>query len=570
LTSTGCVTGSRRTSGNSDASLMIRSLTAILLSAALTASHVAAQAALPAVAPKVACAAMRGFDPKLPEAPTQISEAREAEVDGKTMCVVKGYVSPQIKFEVRLPVQGWTQRYLQTGCGGLCGNLSIRAPQRGCPMLQRGEFVTASTDMGHEGQGGTWGASDPQLRVDFAYRGVHTTALVAKALIARFYGQPPRWSYFSGCSDGGREGMMEAQRYPDDFDGIAAGAPAFNFLVQNSFYHAWNARSVAPEGMAVLLPADLPVLHAGALAACDTLDGLKDGIIQNPPACRFDPATVECRTTSQTGCLSHAAVVAAAAIYSGARGPAGEKLVIGGPQHGSELSWAGVFVPQSADAPVFSAMIASDMLRSLGYWRPLAPDWTLSQFQFTPASLEGLMPMHGLYDATDPDLSAFARRRGKLVMWHGWSDPHISPLNSVAYVQAVTDRMGAAASRGVLRLFLLPGMYHCNGGEGPTSVDVLTPLTQWVEQSRAPDALVASFADSTAAAGRGRAIFAFPATSLLQAGMDSGLPASWRAGPPMTVPSKLYASWAGARLFEPGYQRVCGFDGSTFACRAKR
>ena len=163
-------------------------------------------------------------------------------------------------------------------------------------MLQNGEFAVASTDMGHQGQGGTWGASDSQLRVDFAYRGVHTTALVAKAMIAQFYGQPSRWSYFSGCSDGGREGMMEAQRYPGDFDGIAAGTPAFNFLVQNRFYHAWNARSVVPDGKSVLLPADLPVLHAGVLAACDSLDGLKDGAILNPPACRFAPATLECRT----------------------------------------------------------------------------------------------------------------------------------------------------------------------------------------------------------------------------------------------------------------------------------
>ena len=154
--------------------------------------------------------------------------------------------------------------------------------QRACPMVQRGELVTASTDMGHEGQGGTWGASDPQLRVDFAYRGVHATALVAKALITHFYGQPPRWSYFSGCSDGGREGMMEAQRYPDDFDGIAAGAPAFNFLVQNSFYHAWNARSVSHRTDATPVlrrarPAD--AARRGARRVRHASTGLNDGIV---------------------------------------------------------------------------------------------------------------------------------------------------------------------------------------------------------------------------------------------------------------------------------------------------
>jgi hypothetical protein len=530
-----------------------------------------AQSALPAVAPTVPCPSLRGFNPKIAEAPAQITDAREAVVEGKPMCVVKGYVSPQIQFEVRLPMQGWTQRYLQTGCGGLCGNLSVRVQQRPCPMVQRGEFVTASTDMGHQGAGGTWGASDPQLRVDFAYRGVHTTALVAKAVIAQFYGREARWSYFSGCSDGGREGMMEAQRYPDDFDGIAAGAAAFNFLVQNSFYHGWNARSVLPDTALppVLLIRDLAVLHAAALAACDTVDGLKDGIVSTPTACHFDPATVECQGAAQSDCLTHAAVVAATALYSGAQTAKGQKLVIGGPQPGSELSWAGVFVPASAQAPIFSANIASDMLRSLGYWRPLPPSWTLSQFRFTTGSLDDLMPMHGLYDATDPDLSAFARRHGKLLIWHGWSDPHISPLNSIAYVQAVEDRLGAS-SRDMLRLFLIPGMYHCGGGDGFTSVDPLTPLMAWVEGGDAPDSLIASRSDADAAAGKGRTIAAWPATSVLTKGEDPELPASWNAGPLLTVPAKLYATWAGARLFKPGYEKECGFDGAKFSCRSAR
>src|SRR5512133_1990626 len=143
----------------------------VLLSLCIAGRATGAQSTLPPVAPKVACASLRAFDPKIAEAPTQIGDARETQIEGKPMCVVRGYVSPQIQFEVRLPMQGWTQRYLQTGCGGLCGTLSVRVQQRPCPMLQRGEFVTASTDMGHQGQGGTWGASDPQLRVDFAYRG---------------------------------------------------------------------------------------------------------------------------------------------------------------------------------------------------------------------------------------------------------------------------------------------------------------------------------------------------------------------------------------------------------------
>jgi feruloyl esterase len=551
---------------------MIRPGASAVMLIGAAALSAGAQTPVTSVEPKVSCSSMRGFDPRIPDAPTQITEAREVVLEGATACVVKGYVSPQVRFEVRLPLHGWTQRYLQTGCGGLCGDLSVRAPQRASPMLQRGELATASTDMGHQGPGGTWAASDPQLRVDFAYRGVHVTALVAKALIAQFYGQPPRWSYFSGCSDGGREAMMEAQRYPSDFDGIAAGAPAFNFLVQNSFYHAWNARTVAPDPKsgAVLVAADLPILHRAAVGACDALDGVTDGLVADPTACRFDPATIACRSPGQTDCLTPEAVAAAKKLYAGARDADGRQLVIGGPQPGSELSWEGVFVPRTAQGAVFSGMIAGDMLRSLGYWRPLPPDWDLGQFRFTAETLEGLMPMHGLYDATDPDLSAFARRGGKLLVWHGWSDPHISPLNSIAYAQAVSDRMGAKAGRAVLRLFLIPGMYHCGDGDGMTSVDVLTPLMQWVEGGTAPDVLVASHDDADAAAGKGRAIFAWPATSALAAGEDAERPASWRDGPPIAAPPALYKTWAGARLFEPGYQQECRFDGSTFVCRPRR
>jgi hypothetical protein len=247
----------------------------------------------------------------------------------------------------------------------------------------------------------------------------------------------------------------------------------------------------------------------------------------------------------------------------------GHKLVIGSVQPGSELAWARTFVPQTPEGRINSAMFASDMLRGLAYWKPLPPGWDIYQFRFTTETLEGLMPMHGLYDATDPDLSAFARRGGKLLMWHGWSDTDISPLNSVAYAQAVQDRMGGAA-RDVLRLFLVPGLYHCQGGDGLTSVDVLTPLQQWVEQGRVPDALVASRTNEEAAAGKGRTIYPFPATSVLRAGADAERPASWQPGPPVQVSAKLYQTWAGARLFEPGYEQECGFDGSTFVRSPKR
>lgn len=300
------------------------------------------------------------------------------------------------------------------------------------------------------------------------------------------------------------------------------------------------------------------------------IDGVKDGIVSNPPACRFDPATVQCNAQGQADCLSPEAVQAVRDIYAGAHDDKGTKLVIGGPQPGSELSWEGVFVPRSADGPIMSKSAASDMLRSLVYWRPLPADWDLSQFKYTTETLEGLMPAHGLYDATDPDLSPFAGRGGKLLMWHGWSDPHISPLNSVAYYQAVSDTVGEKARQDFLRLYLIPGLYHCGGGDALTSVDVLTPLVRWVEGGGAPESLVASRTDADAAAGKGRTRYPFPATSALRSGADPELPASWQPGPPALVPAKLYKAWAGAKLFEPGYEKECGFESPNFACRPAR
>lgn len=545
---------------------------------ALSIAAPAAARGLPAVVPAVPCQSLRGFDPKLASYPTQITDAHE--IDGQ--CRVQGIVSPQIRFEVRLPLQGWTQRFLETGCGGFCGQLDIRSPQRACPALVRGEFALASTNMGHEGMGGVWGASDQQLRADFGYRGVHATALVAKALIRQFYGQAARFSYFSGCSDGGREALMEAQRYPKDFDGIAAGAPAMNFLVQNTIHHAWDALASDPglKG-AVLTSNDMPILHAAALAACDAIDGVRDGLISDPLRCRFDPHTAVCKSGQTGKCLSRAAADAAMKIYDGARDAEGRKLDVGGLMPGSELAWPGVAVirgpsepgqgpsaaPGALNLPA-SVMFASETIHYLAYPKPLGPDWKFTDFKFDDPTLAALRAMHGIYDTTDPDLSRFAANGGKLLIWHGWQDQHISPANTVAYTQAVADMMGAERAAQVLRTFLIPGMYHCGGGDGLTSIDVLTPLMAWVEDGLEPESIIASRNDADAAKGMGRRIYAWPAASELKSGADPDLPGSWvRATPKVDLP-KLYASWLGADFYRSGYRRECGFDGEQYICQA--
>ena len=219
-----------------------------------------------AIAPVKACESLIGLDlAGVTDKEAHIESAKAAKVQGADVCEVMGTIEPKILFAVRLPLSTWTGRFLEIGCGGLCGHMPDEFAQTyGCAPLENGEFAVALTDMGHEGPGPEFG-DDPQLRVDFAYRGLHQTVLAAKAIVAAFYGRQADHSYFLGCSDGGREGLVEAERYPADFDGVTAGAPAMNFLIQNTFYHAWNARSnLGADGKPIITAKDLPVLHRGA------------------------------------------------------------------------------------------------------------------------------------------------------------------------------------------------------------------------------------------------------------------------------------------------------------------
>ena len=249
-----------------------------------------------------------------------VTSATEEQFLGRAVCQVSGVVEPKVQFRLRLPIEGWDGRYLQTGCGGLCGRITDEVSQvHGCAPFDKIEMAVATTDMGHEGPTPDFG-DDPQLRIDFAHRGVHVTAEVAKAIIAAFYGRTAQHAYFLGCSDGGREGLMEAQRYASDFDGIAAGAPAFNFQIQNTFYHAWNARSnTGPDGKPIIVAADLPFLHRAALKACHA----EDGVIADPRRCAFDPVAAQCAAGQDADCLTAEQVEAARKIYQGPRTASG-------------------------------------------------------------------------------------------------------------------------------------------------------------------------------------------------------------------------------------------------------
>ena len=433
-------------------------------------------------------------------APVRITAAK-AVSDAKpaAYCDVTGTIDPAIGFELRLPLANWTQRFLQTGCGGLCGQISIRGDREaGCQPATNGEFAMASTDMGHQGgmgDDGSWASADYQKRVDFAYRGVHLTTLASKALIQLYYGQAARYSYFAGCSDGGREALVEAQRFPEDFDGITAGAAAMNFTTQNSFYHGWNVvANNDAQGNFIFTADKVALLHKIALEQCDALDGLKDGLIADPTRCHVDPSVAQCKPGQDAAtCFTPAQIRAINDLYAGAHTADGKKLVLAGPMPGSELSWPGVELPPAPGVNfVMSREAALSAIKHVLYQQDPPASFTLQDFAFTAENFAATTRFHALYDATDPDLSPFAAAGHKLILWHGWADQHISPLNTVAYYTAMQKLLGAEKVADFTRLYLFPGGYHCGGGEGPFDYPLLAAIVSWVETGRAPWGLIAS------------------------------------------------------------------------------
>lgn len=524
--------------------------------------------------PVMDCAGLTGLDlGRVTDAPVKITSATVTTAGAPAAyCDVRGTIAPADTIVMRLPVSGWTQRYVQTGCGGECGMANIGYTQAStCPPVADGTIASATTDMGHQGQNdGSWAAYDPQAQIDFAYRSEHVTAQVAKAVIARFYGRSPAYSYFDGCSDGGREALMEAQRYPGDFDGIAAGAPANDMVVQNTFHHAWNVlTNLDEDGHYILLAGKLPLIHRAVLAACDGLDGLKDGLIDDPRRCDFDPATLLCRAGQDPAtCLSPAEAGVVRRLHDGAVDPQGRRLEPAiAHEWGSELDWT-LFVPASQGQTVGSENFVLAFARYLGYTNVVNPDWRLSDLKFTVASFWRTVQSSGYLSAMDPDLGRFQRAGGKLLLWHGWSDQHISPQGTLAYYDAMRKTMGRAAVDGFARLYLFPGVAHCGGGEGPDTFDVLTPVMAWVESGRQPERIVASkVTDGTVT--RTRPVYPYPTVARYDGTGSVDDAANFRRYTPRQEPPADYR-WLGERLYSHGYQTRCAADGTRLVCRPSR
>ncbi len=419
--------------------------------------------------------------------------------DLPAFCRVAATLKPSsdsdIKMEVWLPASGWNRKFQAVGNGGWAGVISYSALAE---ALHDG-YATSSTDTGHVGGTGSFALGHPEKLVDFGYRAVHEMTLKAKAIIDAYYGAAPRISYWNGCSTGGRQGLKEAQRFPDDYDGIVAGAAA-NPRTHLSSWQIWLAQGVLdPHNY---IPASkYPVIHKAVLEACDATDGLKDGLISDPTSCHFDPKSIECKAGDEPTCLTAGQVEAARRMYAAPKNPRTNAPVYFGVEPGSELGWS-----MLARGPEpFSA--ATDQFRYVVFKNP-AWDWHTLNLDSDVALADKID--NDTINAADPNLKAFLAHGGKLLMYHGWADPGVPPLASVNYYKTAVDTMGGEAKMAdSIRLFMVPGMGHCGGGEGPNKFDMMSPMAAWREDSRAPERVIASHS-SAGKVDRTRPLCAYP------------------------------------------------------------
>jgi Tannase and feruloyl esterase len=436
----------------------------------------------PAKAPVQRCAALRalsGYEFSIDAAVAM------PEQDGiAAYCRVQGLIAPEVRFEVSLP-EAWNGRLYMFGNGGFAGEsltAAGRASRRNTAVAKG--FAVAQTNTGHDASREPLAsfAGTPQKLSDYAYRAVHVTAVTAKALARAYYGTPAARTYFDGCSTGGRQGLIAAQRFPDDFDGIIVGAPVLDFTGTMTHYTVVHrALEAAP-----LSEEKVRLLAKATGRKCDAADGLDDGLIADPRGCAFGPAAGE-------ACFSDADVASLRAIFGGVT--AGGRPVFPGFPVGAEAFAPTPSGPRTgwdpwlirAGQPTISRTFLESFFEHMATpgakldWRTFDPDRDLAKLDATAT----------LLNATDPDLSAFKARGGRILMYYGWADPALNPLMGVQYYERVRQTMGAQATD-FFRLFMMPGVFHCAGGVGPDRLDTITPLVAWVERGAAPDRLVAA------------------------------------------------------------------------------
>lgn len=438
------------------------------------------------------CTAMRGVDlSDRPETPARVTDASVSTLadDVPQVCLLEGYVGATIGFRIALPLQGWNGKYLQGGCGGACGTTKLFW----CDEPVRRGYACASTDMGHKGTTAdwNWAAGNLQGKADFGFRATHLTALVGKALTARYFGKDPGRAYYFGCSTGGRQALVEAENFPWDFDGIIAGAPPID-ETGTAVQLAWTVKSnLDGDGHPILTEAAVRLLHDAVVKKCDMNDGVADGVIGDPRQCDFQVGTLQCSAAEHSACLTPAQVGAARKIYSGPVDAAGHPIGrTGGAMLGSELYWLGDYLYGNGREPQYATFI-QNFLRYAAFDPAAGPSWML-------ADLDAVRDSHRLgmnevlFTAANPDLRRFKEAGGKLIGFQGWADTSVVPLQYVDYYETVTRTMGGAKNTlDFYRFYTVPGMRHCSSdGAGADTIDYLSALEAWVEQGRAPEVLI--------------------------------------------------------------------------------
>lgn len=431
-------------------------------------------------------------------------------------CRVHGHILPNVYFEVRLP-DAWNGKFYMVGNGGYLGEFFDQSYG-----LARG-YATASTDTGHRGPSPTFAHDNRPAEIDFAFRSIHLTSLSAKQIVEAYYGTAPNYSYFRGCSTGGRQALMEAQRFPGDFDGWSVGAPIYDYTYKQIYNASWAATAMFGNDRAGHVPIEkLEALGKAVYARCDAIDGLEDGLIQDPRQCDFDPRRdlAQCPTDNDaTQCFTPAQIEAIEKIYAGPGKDVYPGAVFGGewmPHEpgefygGWDLYFTGI-TGGGSDAPgetnayggnVFDPVQlrnGSSFFKYLAFERD-RPDFDiLTDLDFDDVPDTSFMAR--LMNAMDTDLTRVHAGGKKILMWHGWADVGLNPLRTIEYYEGVRNTMGAERTAEFLRLFLVPGMYHCDGGPGPDVFDDLTALENWVEDGTAPSRITAYRVDTPDGSG---------------------------------------------------------------------
>ncbi len=418
------------------------------------------------------------FTPPGAAAGLQNSAARNLPAFCRVAATLTPSSDSDIKMEIWMPASNWNGKFQAVGNGAFNGAINYGAMMA---ALARG-YATSSTDTGHTGTGASFALGHPEKVIDFGWRAIHEMTVASKKIIAGYYDAGPKLSYWNGCSAGGRQAMKAAQRFPADFDGIIAGAPGLDWTGRAA-QAVRQAKRLETNEAARLTAAERQLLHTAVVDACDAIDGVKDGLIESPGACRFDPGVLQCKGAAAASCLSAAQVETARLMYSGVVNPQ-TKREITGLAPGSELGWTDLGWSASARAT------GLDQFRFIVFGDP---NWNVQKFDFNSDIVRAEELDNDIINALDPNLRPFIARGGKLIQYHGWNDPQISPASSTQYFTRALEALGRTSNaHASYRLFMAPGMGHCGGGEGPNTFDMVAALEQWVEHGKAPDQVLAS------------------------------------------------------------------------------